>query len=66
MRRFIPVAFILCRLAQEGHAFALQSMTPTTPDGLLHYVEILRCATSIESNAVNTHVVGSRIYQLAP
>ena len=62
MRRFFPVAFILCTLAQEGHEFALQSMNATTPDGSLHYVEILLCATSIESNAVNTHVVGSRIY----
>ena len=46
----------------RGHEFALQSVNATTPDGSLHYVEILRCATSIESNAVNTHVVGSRIY----
>ena len=32
------------------------------PDGSIRYFEILLRTTSIESNAMNTHVVGSRMY----
>ena len=46
------------------HPFVIEPILrrAVRPDGSIRYFEILLRTTSIESNAMNTHVVGSRMY----